>query len=419
MTGLRNWYPMTFEAAVERAYQKRMHGRFIPLGRLALVTGMAAFVGFLAWDVLLDPSALARTAPIRLGTVLYMAAIFGMTFLPTVRRVPAMWPYIVLCTYIGVAAGSTLALAELPGGFLAGSGSLVLGMIFVPALVSGAVQASIVLLPYLGVSLLVIWFSGGTRFEMINAFAWSGGGIVFSLGFTYLLDIINRRRFDLERQLETEKQRSDALLLNILPAQIASRLTDSEEPLVDNHENVSVLFADIAGFTRLSRDIPAADLLALLNDLFSRFDRLVEQHGAEKIKTIGDAYMVATGLSGGVADHAAEIADLALAMRQAFAEFREQNRVDLKLRIGVHSGAVIAGVIGRKKFAYDLWGYTVNVASRMESEGVPDRIQISAETKKMLSGRYRTAPRGEIEIRGHGPRKTYFLEGRTSLDAAA
>ena len=158
--------------------------------------------------------------------------------------------------------------------------------------------------------------------------------------------------------------------------------------------------------------MPADELLRLLNDLFSRFDRLVKTHGAEKIKTIGDAYMAATGLNGSVADHAARIADLALGMQQAFGEFRRDNKVDLKLRIGVHSGAVIAGVIGRQKFSYDLWGNTVNVASRMESEGLPDQIQISAETQQMLPDGYRTSPRGEIEIKGHRPRTTYILEGR-------
>ena len=147
-----------------------------------------------------------------------------------------------------------------------------------------------------------------------------------------------------------------------------------------------------------------------MNDLFSRFDRLVQEHGAEKIKTIGDAYMVATGLSGSVANHAEQVADLALGMQKAFGEFRVLNQVDLKLRIGVHSGAVIAGVIGQKKFAYDLWGDTVNIASRMESEGLPDQIQISAETWQLIHNQYEASSRGEIRIKGHSPRVTYLLE---------
>jgi len=217
-----------------------------------------------------------------------------------------------------------------------------------------------------------------------------------------------------EEALQLEFSRAESLLLNILPSAIAARLKAQEEPLADSHDSVSVLFADLAGFTHLSRKMSAAELVNLLNDLFSRFDKLVQQHGAEKIKTIGDAYMVATGLSGSVANHAEQVADLALGMQKAFGEFRAQNQVDLKLRIGVHSGAVIAGVIGQQKFAYDLWGDTVNIASRMESEGLPDQIQISAETWQLIHHRYVTSSRGEIQIKGHSPRATYLLESQTA-----
>ena len=161
----------------------------------------------------------------------------------------------------------------------------------------------------------------------------------------------------------------------------------------------------------MSRKLPANDLVNLLNDLFSRFDNLVEKHDAEKIKTIGDAYMVAAGLSDDVTDHVSAVANLALDMRTAFGEFRKQHGLDLKLRIGVHSGALVAGVIGKRKFPYDLWGDTVNIASRMESEGVPDEVQISAETRQLLPESYQVVPRGEIEIKGHLPRATYLLQG--------
>ena len=222
-----------------------------------------------------------------------------------------------------------------------------------------------------------------------------------------------------EQALQLEFSRAEALLLNILPVEIARRLKAQEEPLADTHESVSVLFADLAGFTDISRKMSANELVTLLNDLFSRFDKLAAEHGAEKIKTIGDAYMVATGLSGSVADHAEKIADLALGMQKAFGEFRRDNNVDLKLRIGVHSGAVIAGVIGKQKFSYDLWGNTVNVASRMESEGVADQIQISTETRELLSDRYQTTSRGEIQIKGHRPRATYLLEGKGLVSETA
>jgi adenylate cyclase len=408
---LENWRPLKFEPDVERAYALHMLERIVPLGRLAYCFGIAAFSLYQFWDLLLDPLALARTGPIRLVAVLNFVVCGALTFLPAVRTNPRVWPALNLYTYCAYGFLFFLILARLPGGFVAGVGGLPLGAIFVPALTNGVRQASEILVAFLVVSLVSMALLGGTTFELANALAWAAGGVGFAVGLAYLLDVMNRQAFHLGRLLDSEKQRSEALLLNILPVDIAARLKAREEPLADSHENVSVLFADLAGFTSISRKMSAADLVGLLNDLFSRFDKLVQQHGAEKIKTIGDAYMVAVGLNGSVAGHAEKIADLALGMQQAFGAFRRDNKVDLKLRIGVHSGAVIAGVIGKQKFSYDLWGDTVNLASRMESEGVPDRIQISAETWEMLSDRYRTSPRGEIRIKGHRPRATYFLEG--------
>lgn len=412
MTVLENWSPLRFDPELEQAYSGHMLQRTIPLLRLAGVFGILAFAGYQFWDLLLDPHALATTGPLRLAVMTYFAAGIGLSYLPAIRTNPRYLPFLVFFTYLAVCVGFTLILSRLPGGFAAGIAGFSLGMIFIPVLVIGALQAAGVLLPYFAIVLLVMSLSGGSQFDLINTVAWTGGGVTFAIGFAYMLDVINRRAFQLEHLLDRERQRSEELLLNVLPAHIAARLKAEDEPLADVHENVSVLFADLAGFTDLSRKMSAAELVNLLNDLFSRFDALVERHGAEKIKTIGDAYMVATGLTDSVADHAEQIADLALGMQKAFGEFRADNGVDLKLRIGVHSGAVVAGVIGKRKFAYDLWGNTVNVASRMESEGLPDEIQISADTWEMLSKRFRSTPRGEIKIKGHRSRATYILEGQ-------
>lgn len=407
--------PIKFEPDVERLYAKHILERLIPLARLGTFSGIVAFIGYYFWDILLDPRAFGKTGPIRLAVVLHFSLSFISLFLPRVlsfyRANPKFWPYTIFITYACTGIGFSAILSQLPNGFTAGIGGLITGMIFVPVMVSGIRQASAIALPYLAISTLTIASLGASQFEIVNALWWVGGGVGFAIGFAYLLDVINRQAFHLERQLDAEKQRSEALLLNILPAEIATRLKAQEEPLADTHESVSVLFADLAGFTDISRKMSAGELVNLLNDLFSRFDKLAEQHGAEKIKTIGDAYMVATGLKGSLADHAERISDLALGMQKAFGEFRRDNNVDLKLRIGVHSGAVIAGVIGKQKFSYDLWGNTVNVASRMESEGIADQIQISAETWQLLSDRYQSTPRGEIQIKGHRPRATYILEG--------
>jgi class 3 adenylate cyclase len=387
-----------------------MELRVVPLQRLACISGIAAFAGYQLWDLLLDPQAFPRTAPIRLAIIALFAAELVITFVPSLRRPPYLLMQNI-AAYTFVAVGFSLILAQLPNGFLAGVSGFLLGMIFIPVVVIGTVQAVATLTPLVVSPLVVMALAGATRLEIVNALSWIVGGAGFVIGFAYLLDVINRRAFQLEQLLETEKNRSERLLLNILPADIAERLKAGEEPLADRCDAVTVLFADLVGFTELSRMLRAGDVVDLLNDLFSRFDSLVERHGAEKIKTIGDAYMVAAGLSGSGGYHVASIADLALDMREAFGEFCRQHRLALKLRIGVHSGEVVAGVIGRQKFAYDLWGDTVNVASRMESNGVPGEIQISAETRQLLSAHYRAVPRGEIEIKGHLPRMTYLLQG--------
>lgn len=212
-----------------------------------------------------------------------------------------------------------------------------------------------------------------------------------------------------EAAQQREFQRAEGLLLNILPARIAERLKAQEEPLADSLTSVTVLFSDIAGFTNMSRGMTAEALVTLLNDLFIRFDALVEQHGAEKIKTIGDAYMIATGLDG-ARDHAERMILLAQDMHIAFEDFREMHQLDLGLRTGVHSGAAVAGVIGKQKFAYDIWGDTVNVASRMESSGIADRIQISSETRDLLPKSCATERRGMVEIKGHEARMAFLLQ---------
>ena len=409
-----NWAPIRLTCEEEAEFAQRMSHRILPLMRLASVIGIPAFAGYQFWDLMLDPQALLKTGPIRLVVVIWFVIGIGVTFLPTVRNRPSLIPWLALMTYSVVAIGLGAVLAQLPGGFVAGVGGFILGMIFIPMLIYKFWQSFLIVLPLVVIPLATMAVAGASWFEIINALAWISGGAGFVIGFAYLVDVINRRAFQLEKLLEREKQRSDELLLNILPAEVAERLKSGEEPLADHRDAVTVLFADLVGFTEMSREMPATELVTLLNDLFSRFDELVQQHGAEKIKTIGDAYMVASGLSESSADHVERMASLALGMRDAFVEFRQQHGLDLKLRIGVHSGAVVAGVIGKQKFAYDLWGDTVNVASRMESEGLPDEIQISANAWQGLSEKYQTEPRGEIAIKGHRPTMTYLLRGRTT-----
>jgi adenylate cyclase len=212
--------------------------------------------------------------------------------------------------------------------------------------------------------------------------------------------------------LDKEHARSERLLLNVLPASIATRLKASNEVIADAFADVTVLFADIVNFTPLAGRVPPEDLVRLLDGLFSDFDVLAERFGLEKIKTIGDAYMVAGGLPVERPDHARAVADMALEMNLCVATRGAETGNGFALRIGMDSGPVVAGVIGRKKFIYDLWGDTVNTASRMESHGLPGKIHVTSRTREHLLDGFTFESRGEIEIKGKGPMTTYFLVGR-------
>lgn len=213
-------------------------------------------------------------------------------------------------------------------------------------------------------------------------------------------------------QLQIEQEKSERLLLNILPKPIAERLKQEQGIIADSFNEVTVLFADIVGFTNLSSYTPPTELVIILNEIFSTLDELVEKHGLEKIKTIGDAYMVVGGLPTPRPDHAEAIADIALDMQQAISRLNITNGQPLTIRIGIHTGPVVAGIIGVKKFSYDLWGDTVNLASRMESHGQAGCIQVTQDTYKLLKDRYKFEARGLTAVKGIGDMPTFFLTGK-------
>jgi class 3 adenylate cyclase len=220
------------------------------------------------------------------------------------------------------------------------------------------------------------------------------------------------REREMVEALRIEKERSEQLLLNILPQAIVTRLNGNETVIADQLSDVTILFADLIDFTRLSARLSARDLVGLLNALFSEFDRLALSFGVEKIKTVGDAYMLAGGVPAPRADHAHAVADTALAMIEAVQRTNYDLPIPLQMRIGIHSGDVVAGVIGSHKFVYDIWGDAVNIASRMESHGMPNRIQISAATRLHLYEHFRLEPHGSVDIKGRGPMETFILLGR-------
>lgn len=213
-------------------------------------------------------------------------------------------------------------------------------------------------------------------------------------------------------ELKLEQQKSERLLLNILPEPIAQQLKDGHSSIAEGFAEVTILFADMVGFTQLSEHIPPGQLVNLLNEIFSAFDQLSEKHGLEKIKTIGDAYMVVGGIPTRRSDHAEAIAEMALDMQDELARFNVKNIATLNIRIGINTGPVVAGVIGTKKFIYDLWGDAVNTASRMESHGLPGSIQVTESTYERLQNKYQFKERGVIQVKGKGEMTTYLLTGR-------
>jgi adenylate cyclase len=298
-------------------------------------------------------------------------------------------------------------------GILAPLGALVFLQVRQAVLWFGAFLVVFLLLGILGEALfpnadLPVWFT--TTMLALNVI---GTG---SVAFTLLASFGNQRNAALTA-LRAEQAKSEALLMNILPSSIAERLKAATQAIADHFESASILFADVVDFTPLAQRLPPAEVVGILDQLFSRFDTLVERHGLEKIKTIGDCYMAAAGVPDPSPDHARKAALLALDMRDAVATSAIAGQSGLELRIGINSGPVVAGVIGTKRFLYDLWGDAVNTASRMESHSTPGEIQITRTTYDLLKDEFVCRRRGTILVKGKGRMETWYLVGSRSDDA--
>ncbi|NJK59261.1 MAG: adenylate/guanylate cyclase domain-containing protein [Oscillatoriales cyanobacterium SM2_1_8] len=249
---------------------------------------------------------------------------------------------------------------------------------------------------------------GDRVFDCYSGPVFSPAGKFYGMNW-YFRDVTDR--FRAQAAIAAERDKADRLLLNILPAPIAHRLKQNETNIADSFTEVTILFGDIVGFTQIASRLAPGELVSLLDEIFSIFDTIAEEHGLEKIKTIGDEYMAVAGLPVPTLDHACRAAEAALAMQGAIGRFADADGQPIQLRVGLHSGPVVAGVIGRRKFAYDLWGDAVNLASRMESQGEPGKIQVTAATQQHLQARYRLRLRGTVAIKGKGEMATYWLEG--------
>jgi class 3 adenylate cyclase len=357
-----------------------------------------------------------NTLLLTIAQLVVYAAVYALTYRPVFLKRQQLIMLLFACL---ISVGFARYSARLPLDVLESRGFTlmlaytffiysVIRLRFPQAMLAGWLSAVFFVGYLFGLDLMGPTAAGRTAF--ILGMANCGGMLI-----CYQMDVAARREFTAMRLLDEERERSERLLLNILPAPIAERLKSSQESIAEHSDGVTVLFADIVGFTPLSASKSPQALVELLNRIFSEFDALADAHGLEKIKTIGDAYMAVAGLPEPWADHAPRAARMALAMLDATARVAAETGEKLALRIGLHSGPVVAGVIGRRKFTYDLWGDTVNTASRMESHGVPGAIHCTEAAALLLQGAFQLQARGAMEIKGKGEMNTFLLAGAARI----
>ena len=403
------------DAGLETAFAEEQARKAVRPVRIALACLSTLIAGFYVLTVHVSHGLVVgigatnmhRVTIVALAT---LAAFYALTYRPAFVKRQQLIMFLAVCA---MSAGLTRWSALLPYEVLESRGFtiMLMHMFFIysvfrlrfpQAVLAGWLGAAIYVGYILGMDLLSS--AAAVRHAFILGLASCGGMLI-----CYQMDVSARREFTAMRLLGEERERSERLLLNILPASIANRLKTSKAAIADHSEEVTVLFADIVGFTPLSaRKTPQA-LVRMLDGIFSEFDALAEMHGLEKIKTIGDAYMAAAGLPERRADHAPAAARMAQGMLAAVARIAAETGEALALRIGLHSGPVVAGVIGTKKFSYDMWGDTVNTASRMESHGVPGAVHCSDATAALLQNAFALTPRGAVEIEGKGVMHTFLL----------
>jgi guanylate cyclase len=354
-------------------------------------------------------------SPVGVVPLVYFGVLLGALALFSRTR---DFPWFLRVGQVAILLAPTLSMIPL-GGFLDAGGVGLWGILApLGALVFGDVRSA----TRWYLAYVVVFLGSGITGEVIGPIwdplpAWFtstmlglniavGGTIVFTL----LAIFASQRRVALAA-LRLEQAKAENLLLNILPRSIADRLKAQAQPIADQFGSASILFADVVDFTPWSERLPPAEVVGYLNHLFSHFDELAERYGLEKIKTIGDCYMVAAGVPTPRPDHARALALMALDMLEAMSSADEVRDLGFELRVGINSGPVVAGVIGRKRFLYDLWGDAVNTASRMESHGTPGRIQITRATYELLVDEFECEPRGTIAVKGKGEVEAWYLVG--------
>ena len=398
-----------FAPELEHRYQTAQRARLLPVSRVGVIAGAALMLSFGLWDAQVEPSRLGETMAIRAATTLLFVALclVGLT-----RASVAAQDAFVLLTVLVMVGGISLVLTILPDGFDLGLAGLLLVMLFIGTVIIDLRVQVLAAMAEVAVPNIVMHLAGAPPFTVVHANWFLVAGALSALLLASLLDAANRRAFLLEVALAEERRRSEELLRSILPASIVERLQGDAGRVADLVEDGSVLFADIVGFTALARTLPPERLIDTLDAVFTDLDAIAARHGVEKIKTVGDAYMVAVGMADAAGRGVEALAEFALDAREAMQQHTAGRDDPIQLRVGLCAGPLVSGVIGRRKPHFDLWGDTVNTASRLESGGLPGEIQVDESTYRRLRGAYDFEARGTVELKGLGRLSTYLLKGR-------
>jgi class 3 adenylate cyclase len=409
--------PLTlqFSAELETEFRDYFYKKFLHQGRIAIISGILLYLIWGISDVLFAAENIIKQIfIIRYGIIFpVLIGVFILSFHYNFKKfIQLTWSSLIL-----VITGSVIYISSLSHLYSAeiDNNQLHIALILVLMYTYTFILLRFIYAVHVGLIIIITYNLIGFFILKISPFSLFANNFYLisanciGIVANYQIELFMRRIFWQTRQLKIEKQNSEKLLLNILPKSIADRLKQDNKTIADSFAHATVLFADIVGFTEISHHVSPVELVNLLNEIFSQFDYLAEKYQLEKIKTIGDAYMIVGGLPFPRKDHAQAVAKMALSMLETINIFNEKMGYDFKMRIGINSGEVVAGVIGIKKFIYDLWGDTVNIASRMESHGIPNKIQITQTTYNLLKNEFICEERGIISIKGKGDMQTYFL----------
>jgi class 3 adenylate cyclase len=403
---------LRFPPDLERRFGTDYFRKSVGQVRIGQLVGAGVYGAFAIIDPWVIPDVAPQVWALRAVVIACFALVFGATFAPDFQR--WMQPAVIAIVLVaGLSMVVVIVIAPSPQRELYFGGIMLVTMAAYTYMKLRFVSAVL--------AAMLLWFAYDLADMLIrdtplailvtnNLYLF--GTNVVGMFAGYHMELYIRRDFLQRQEIEEKEAQLSRVLLNVLPASIAERLMREPGSIAERFSTVTILFTDIVHFTQFSARVSPEELVAMLNEIFSAFDQLVEKHGLEKIKTIGDSYMAAAGLPTLRDDHTEAVAEFALDMLDVVARLNTSRREPIHVRTGIHTGSVVAGVIGTKRFAYDLWGDAVNTASRMESHALPGTIQVTRATYERLRERYELKRRGPIEVKGKGEMVTYLLVGR-------